>query len=213
MTIRDWTGIRQGKLLVTRRMGSRYDGQALWECRCSCGATCVKTSGNLRKGVKSCSTSCGVAESNRKRAVTGAAHGKEWKAWAAAKQRCLNPNNPQYANYGGRGVTMCAEWVNDFPAFYAHVGPAPRSDRRSSLDRIDNSRGYEPDNVRWTTPDVQLTNTRRSIIVDIGGKRLTSVEACNLYDLPYTTISARWRRGLRGEDLVAPRSRVLNPKK
>lgn len=212
MTTRNWIGRRQGSLLVARRVGSRHDGQSLWECRCDCGATCIKSSGNLRQGVKSCSTSCGVSASNRKRAVHGAAHSKEWKAWAAAKQRCLNPNHPQYPNYGARGITMCAEWVCDFSTFYAHIGPAPSNDRRSTLERIDNDRGYEPNNVRWATQVEQLNNQRRSIVVEVSGKRMTSAEACELYGIPYTTISARWRKGLRGAALVAPRKRILKPK-
>jgi hypothetical protein len=204
---RDWAGIRQGKLLVIRRMGSRYDGQALWECRCSCGNLSIKSSGNLRLGVKSCSATCGVGESNRNRAITGVAHGKEWTAWTAAKQRCHNPKNPNYKNYGARGIYMHPDWVNDFPAFYAYVGPAPTNDRRSSLDRIDVNGDYEPGNVRWATLAQQASNTRRAITVEVGGKKITSAEACDLYDLPYSTIESRWRKGVRGPALVAPRKR------
>lgn len=204
--VRNWVGIRQGKLLVARQVDSRSDGQAMWECRCNCGTTCIKSSGALRQGVKSCSPSCGVTESNRNRAVTGVAHGKEWAAWTAAKQRCYNPKNPQYAHYGGRGITMCDEWKSSFPAFYAHIGPAPTKDRRSSLDRINNNGNYEPNNVRWATPTAQLSNRRSSIVVHIDGLALSAADACSAYNLPYTTIYARWRRGIRGAALVAPRA-------
>lgn len=158
---RDWLGVRQHKLLVIRRVDSRADGQSMWECRCDCGALCVKSSGNLRQGVKSCSPACGIAESNRRRAKHGVAHGKEWKAWTAAKQRCFNKNHPNYHHYGGRGITMCDEWVRDFSAFYVHVGPAPEHTKRMSVDRIDNNGNYEPGNVRWATPSEQLANRKR----------------------------------------------------
>lgn len=204
-SIRDWLGKRQGKLLVIRQLDSRADGQAMWECRCDCGTLCAKSSGNLRLGTKSCSTSCGVAESNRKRAVHGVAHGKEWKAWTAAKQRCFNQNHPQFHNYGGRGITMHSDWVSSFATFYAHIGPAPSVGRGAQLDRIDNEKGYVPDNVRWATPTQQIRNTRRNLRATINGESLSLHDICARYGLPYTTVSARWRRGLRGADLATPK--------
>lgn len=206
----EWTGKRQGKLLVIRRVDSRSDGQSMWECRCDCGSLCTKSSGNLRQGIKSCSPGCGIAESNRRRAKHGVAHGKEWKAWTAAKQRCFNEKHPQYPNYGGRGITMCKEWVEDFAAFYLHIGPAPGEGRGVSLDRIDNDGNYEPGNVRWASRVQQIGNRRVSRIVAVDGERMTTTEACERYGLPYTTIDARFRKGLRGAALIAPRQRVLN---
>ena len=204
-SIRDWTGKRQGKLLVIRQVDSRSDGQAMWECRCDCGALAIKSSGSLRQGVKSCSSSCGIAESNRRRAKHGVSHGKEWRAWTAAKQRCFNEKHPQYANYGGRGISMCKEWADDFAKFYQHIGPAPSSDRSASLDRIDNGKNYEPGNVRWASMKQQIGNRRVTRRIEIDGKTMTATEACERYNLPYTTIDARYRKGLRGAALVAPK--------
>ena len=158
---RDWTGAVQGSLKVTEYAGTREDGQAMWRCICVCGTECVKSNGNLRLGVKSCSTKCGVVMSNKARAVHGGAHGKEWKAWQAAKQRCFNSNHPNYKHYGGRGITMCAEWVSDFSAFLEHIGLAPLV-HRISIDRIDNDGNYEPGNVRWATPYQQVMNRRNT---------------------------------------------------
>ena len=209
---RDWLGVRQGKLLIIRRMDRRSDGQAMWECRCDCGTLCAKSSGNLRQGVKSCSIPCGVSESNRHRARHGVARHKEWRAWTSAKQRCFNTNNPKYHHYGGRGITMCEEWVKSFPAFYAHIGAAPGTGRDVSLDRIDNALGYIPGNVRWTSSKVQLNNRRSTRADMVGGEKLSLSEISEKYGLPASTLDARWRRGLRGAALVAPRKRVLGPK-
>jgi hypothetical protein len=206
----EWTGKRQGKLLVIRRVDSRSDGQSMWECRCDCGALTTKSSGNLRQGTQSCSAGCGIAESNRRRARHGVAHGKEWRAWTAAKQRCLNGRHPQYPNYGGRGITMCVEWAKDFAKFYAHVGPAPGEGRNVSLDRIDNDGNYEPGNVRWASRVQQVGNRRVTRMVEVDGETMTATEACKRYGLPYSTIDARFRKGLRGAALIAPRQRVLN---
>jgi hypothetical protein len=84
---------------------------------------------------------------------------KEHAAWTDAKQRCTNANQPEFHRYGGRGIKMCAEWMNDFSAFLAHIGPAAPG---LSLDRIDNDRGYEPGNVRWATRAEQCATRKNS---------------------------------------------------
>lgn len=207
----DWTGIRQGSLYVTRRMGSSKDNQTTWECKCDCGAVVLKTSGALRGGRQSCSAACGVSRSNRQRTKHGLAKGKEYRAWQAAKQRCLNPNNPNYKHYGARGISMHPDWVIDFAAFYAHIGPAPGEGRQVSVDRINNDGNYEPNNVRWaTTTRRQLLNRRGSRMVDVDGVSVALADAAEAHGLPYTTVDARWRRGLRGAALLAPRARALN---
>jgi len=73
------------------------------------------------------------------------------------KHRCLNPANPNWKNYGGRGIRVCDEWLASFDAFYAYVGDPPEG---MSLDRIDNDGNYEPGNVRWATMEQQLANRR-----------------------------------------------------
>lgn len=80
----------------------------------------------------------------------------EYHAWQQAKQRCLNPKDANYARYGGRGITMHAGWVHDFPAFLAYIGQKPSA--KHQLDRIDNDGNYEPGNVRWATPKQNARN-------------------------------------------------------
>lgn len=82
----------------------------------------------------------------------------EYQAWHNAKNRTTNPNVPVWPNYGGRGITMCDEWLNSFEAFFEHIGPKPGPGY--SLDRIDNDGNYEPGNVRWATRTDQNRNQR-----------------------------------------------------
>jgi hypothetical protein len=82
----------------------------------------------------------------------------EYAAWRHMIRRCFNPNDAGYSNYGGRGISVCEEWLEDYETFLRDVGPRPHS--RFSLDRIDNDRGYSPDNVRWADRVTQSRNRR-----------------------------------------------------
>lgn len=81
----------------------------------------------------------------------------EYRVWHCMKNRCLNPRAHNFAYYGGRGVTVCERWLK-FENFFSDMGPRPS--RRHSIDRIDNSRGYEPGNCRWATMKEQCANRR-----------------------------------------------------
>lgn len=82
----------------------------------------------------------------------------EYEVWVGIKKRCFNSKIRQYKDYGGRGITVCNEWVNSFESFYKDMGPRPSS--KYSLDRIDNNGNYEPSNCRWTTRFIQAINKR-----------------------------------------------------
>lgn len=88
----------------------------------------------------------------------GASDRPEYKCWQQIKARCLNPNHKAYPDYGGRGITICDAWKDDFELFWGQVGPRPTP--KHSLDRIDNNKGYEPGNVRWATKTEQNRNRR-----------------------------------------------------
>lgn len=154
----DLLGQRFGRLLVVALSGSNGQGKALWQCRCDCGQEIITEGKALRSGH---TQSCGcwrqyvTGEYSRTHGMSGT---MEHKSWKAAKQRCLNPKDASYNEYGGRGITMCQEWADSFEAFYAHIGLRPKG---CSLDRIDNEKGYEPGNVRWATKVIQNNNRRK----------------------------------------------------
>ena len=150
----------------------------------------------------------GVADSNRRRAKHGQATRdrgmtKEYQAWVGIKQRCTNPNYAAWHRYGGRGITMCAEWVDSFEAFYSHIGDAPTA--KHTVDRIDNNRGYEPGNVRWATRKEQSNNISSNTWVEHGGKRMTWAQWAEHLGVPYNLLLTRVKKRLPLEKILQPR--------
>ena len=78
-----------------------------------------------------------------------------YTVWQSMKRRCDSPNNRAYHRYGGRGITVCERWLHDFHAFVADMGERPNG---TSIDRIDNDKGYSPENCRWSTLSEQQLN-------------------------------------------------------
>lgn len=149
-------GMRFGRLVVIRRSGTRK-AFALWECQCDCGNLCDIRSDSLKTTTRSCG--CIAVETST---VHGDASGgkvsTEYRSWASAINRCSNPENNAWADYGGRGITVCERWRSSFPAFLEDMGRKPTP--RHSIDRVDSDKGYEPGNCRWATKKEQANNRR-----------------------------------------------------
>lgn len=103
-------------------------------------------------------------------------HGKSshplYKRWITVKERCYNPHSTSYFIYGGRGIVMCDEWRDSFESFFnwsISSGFAPGL----TLDRIDNSKGYSPDNCRWVDMKTQSNNTRKNVFITFNGETKT----------------------------------------
>jgi len=138
------------RLVRTRCDCGNIQTQAWYKIKCgrikSCG--CVRRTGRITHGDSS-------GKINGKRRIA-----TEYTIWQGIKDRCHNVNSKQYADYGGRGITVCDEWRNSYQSFLSYVGRRPS--RSLSLDRIDNDGGYKPGNVRWATAKTQMRNRRQS---------------------------------------------------
>lgn len=167
--LRDMVGQKYGRLTVVKLSG-RKAHTILWFCRCDCGNEKVVAGGSLRKGF---TKSCGCLNSeivkarNIKRATHRRTGTSEYATWRDMRSRCSNPNHHAWKDYGRRGITVCDRWSR-FENFLADMGVRPSPEH--SLDRIDNDKGYSPENCRWELRQGQCNNRRSTKKLEFNGQ-------------------------------------------
>lgn len=187
----DLTGKKFGRLMVLKLAGKSKPGAYKWSCICDCGASAVILGSLLRDG---CTKSCGCLLKEltglrfRKHGHAKQVRGSEYNTWLLLRNRCLNPKHKRYKDYGGRGITVCERW-SSFENFLSDMGERPSKDY--TLDRIDNNKGYSPDNCRWATRIQQGSNTRRNRILTHNGTSLTVADWSRRLGIPSGVIYSR----------------------
>lgn len=206
--VHDVTGLRSGLLVPLRRVSPTH-----WLCKCDCG-----NEKEIRElSIRFCQVlSCGcikaeVARTNGRKVQT---HGHavtdysmrsaEYKTWCSMKSRCYNPNFPNYSDYGGRGITVCARWRKSFEAFFKDMGPRPLGGVRYTIERKDNSKGYTPANCVWATYHTQARNRRSNHKLTYNGKTQTITEWALEVGMSKVTLCWRINQGW-------PLDRALTP--
>lgn len=155
--VKDLTGQRFNMLVVLKRWPST--GKIYWECKCECGIRTIMRSDILKKAI---SCGCQALISGQTHGLYLGANGQRtpfYRAWAGMMDKCYNPNHGRFKDYGGRGIFVHLSW-HQFENFHRdcyHLYIPGRS-----IDRIDNDKGYEPGNVKWSTPKEQANNRRSS---------------------------------------------------
>lgn len=207
-------GMRFGKLVVVERAATPpgVRSGARWMCQCECGSLVTVTRKSLRRGQ---TKSCGCAWPWHAHGGASRVSGRmaaEYRVWRGMRARCDIASAAGYADYGGRGVRVCAGWHGSYPAFLADVGEKPSP--RHSIDRIDVNGHYScghcdectangwAANCRWATPIEQMRNTRRSRVLEHDGQRLTLAEWAERTGINRNTIAARLRVGASVADAL-----------
>lgn len=186
---KDLTGMQFGRLTVIERAENDRFGNAHWVCQCNCNgpnSLIIVDGHSLRSGR---TQSCGCL--HKEKVTTHNGSGTPlYGVWYDMRHRCNYDNDENYENYGGRGITVCDDWNNDF-ALFRDWALENGYEQGLTIDRIDNNLGYYPDNCQWTTMKVQCNNRRSNIIYSMNGEAHTLSEWCDIVNLPYKTVLAR----------------------
>jgi hypothetical protein len=185
----DIAGVRFGRLTAVRfERRDRVHRKSLWRCRCDCGAEVVRRLSVLRRGrTRTCgSLGCrfgGISLEDF----------PEYGSWSKMHERCFSENHEKHRHYGGRGITVCGAWTDDFFQFLSDMGPKPGPEY--SIERKDVNGNYEPSNCKWATAKEQARNTRRSVFVDYQGERILLIELCERLGVDRSAVYGRLKNG------------------
>ena len=180
-----------------------------WLCKCTCGEI---RSVNRSTLVNGRSQSCGCKPSEKKKGIN-ATHGMSktrlYHEWVSMRRRCKSENTKDAKTYHDRGIMVCSDWEHSFEAFRDWAVNNGYTDSMT-IDRIDNSKGYSPDNCRWVTIEEQQSNKTNNVFIDYNGEKWCLRTLCVKLDFPYKLAHRRYSRAVKAgktidaEQLLAP---------
>ena len=188
----DLTGQKFGRLTALYRLHNTK-GKTKWLCICDCGDLAEVRLNSLQQGaIKSCGcyrkeTTKKLGKSCKKHGLTGS---RLYHIWRCMKIRCYNKNAPYYKNYGGRGITICDEWRNDFKVFY-NWAINNGYQENLTIDRIDVNGNYEPNNCRFISTKEQCNNKRSNVYLTFNGKTQTISQWSDELGIDYKSLQYR----------------------
>lgn len=181
-------GMLIGIASTNRRSKSR---EIYWKFKCDCGNEIEAVSAAIKSGA---TYNCGCID----RTTHGMSYTRTYKTFASMWERCTNKNAKEWPRYGARGIKVCKRW-NKFENFFADMGERPNG---KTLDRIDGTKGYSPNNCRWATVREQANNTKKNRRYNIAGKNMTISEIASMYGFKYMCLYNRLERGYSIEEAV-----------
>lgn len=190
-------GKKYGRLTILNLHHKDKNGRLFYLCRCDCGNEKIINGERIRNGkTKSCG--CYNKEiSKNKFTKHNMRYTKIYNVWRNIKERCASNNK----DYGGRGITICDEWKNDFMSFYnwamqnGYVEKIENGKNIISLDRIDVNGNYEPNNCRWATNDIQCNNKRNNLFVNYKDINYTIAQLSKKFNIKYEKLRKAYHKG------------------
>lgn len=196
-----------GKLTLKKRhYPEKKSRMSHWVCECECGNETIKDSQYLYKRPTPACEDCGAKLRVEKNTKHGEAPSKnqkssrEYRIWSNMMKRCYSKNLPGYEDYGGRGITVAESWRKSFINFLRDMGRSPKG---HSLDRIDNNKGYSPENCRWSSHKEQGQNRRNCVYMEFMGHRKALQFWSDISGLKRGAIDYRRRKGESIEEIFA----------
>lgn len=182
----NWIGKRIGKLIVVDKGENTKHGETTWVCRCDCGNEITLRNYFIKNEKKS---DCGCVPQIHPNAKHGCSNTKLYNTWKLMIYRCENPKNNAYKYYGKRGITVCNEW-HDFATFKKWLEENKPCDD-FTIDRIDNSKGYSPDNCRFASHKEQSNNRRSNVEIEYKNETHNLTEWSELLGFDYKRVHNR----------------------
>ena len=198
---KDITGIKFGKLTPLYVSGKSKSREYIWHCICDCGNETDVVGSSLRNGnTKSCG--CLIYNGHPMNSTThGMSKERIYHIWKSMKQRCINPKNISYKNYGGRNITVCDEWKNDFMTFY-NWAINNGYKNNLSIERIDVNGNYCPENCCWVTFFEQQSNKTNNKYIEYNGDTYTLAQLSRKFNIDSETLRKRLKSGWSLEDAL-----------
>ena len=209
MPLKDLKGKKFGMLTVLELAYTR-DRKSYWLCQCECGNTKIIRSDSFNTTRKQKTISCGCYNNSKKKGEKNKKPHRDtklYRVYYGMKERCYNQNCHAFEYYGGKGVKICDEWLNDFEVFYEWSMNNGYQDGLI-IDRIDVNNDYSPSNCRWVTQKEQLLNTTRNRRYEYKGELLTITELAEKYKINRNTLNYRLNVGW---DIVKAIETPTNP--
>jgi hypothetical protein len=192
--IKDLTGQRFNKLTAVSDSGIRSSNRSIkWNCVCDCG-NFVQVESGVLLGRRQQSCGCimkGVARHMKHGHSQKNRQSATYRTWANMKQRCTNPLNHKYKNYGLRGIEICPEWLDCFETFAEEMGEKPEG---MTLERRDVNKGYSKSNCYWADAKAQANNKTNNRLITHEGKTMTTSEWADHLGIKFSTLRMRLHR-------------------
>jgi hypothetical protein len=206
----DLRGVKLGRLIGVEPVDRTPQG-VVWRFLCECGRLREATAKSVKSGhIRSCGCLASEVRKTHGHAVGGIS--RTYRAWRAAKTRCFNPNWWAYDRYGGRGITMCPQWVSSFETFLNDMGECPEG---FTIDRIDNDGNYEPSNCRWASAAEQHVAKTGVHTVLHRGTRMNLAQYAAARGVSYSALWGRvkgnWPDPVEAADAILAKKRKRRP--
>lgn len=201
---KDLTNKRFNRLVAIKTVGVDKNKKIIWECLCDCGNTCNVTSNSLMvKDTQSCGCLKKESRKNRKPSLTHGGSGTRlYSIWKGVRNRCFYLNSKNYERYGGRGITVCEEWKDNFVNF-RDWSLSNGYKEGLTIDRIDNNGNYEPSNCKWSTNKEQQNNKENNVLITYQNETKTLSQWAEEKGINNSALWGRYYKGWKDEKLFS----------